>query len=301
MLPTHRCGKTQLRPVRPFLVCLHDVTPAYAGEIRVMIRDLAPMVGRRVSLGIVPNWHRQWPLAAYPEFCRLVQEASEELLLHGYFHQRHRGSGPVSFLAEGSDEMNGLNMHETLQTIERGQNVFADVFGERARGFLAPGWQRGRVRRQATSSLGLEHVLGFFSLDPRSGRAISLATWTWDCGRWAWLGHVGHGVGWLRQTLGGGVPTLAIHPRDLTRGFWPRILRLTRELLDRGYVPTTPVGLLDDGGVAAACHEGICHSERSACPRGALAPKGGILGLPSQHSIGMTAIPRGRRSRLRSE
>jgi peptidoglycan/xylan/chitin deacetylase (PgdA/CDA1 family) len=182
-------------------------------------------------------------------------------------------------LADGSDEMNGLNTHETQQTIERGQNVFADVFGERARGFLAPGWQRGRVRRQATSTLGLDYVLGFFSLDSGSGRAISLATWTWDCGRWAWLGHVGHGVGWLRQTFGGGVPTLAIHPRDVARGFWPRILRLTRELLDRGYVPTTSVGLLDAGGVPASSHEGICHSERSACPRRALATKGGLLGF----------------------
>ncbi len=27
--------------MRPFLVCIHDATPAYARETRVMIRDLA--------------------------------------------------------------------------------------------------------------------------------------------------------------------------------------------------------------------------------------------------------------------
>ena len=66
------------------LVCVHDATPAYARETRVMIRDLAPVLGRRLSFGVVPNWHGEWPLAAQPEYCRLLQDASEELLLHGW-------------------------------------------------------------------------------------------------------------------------------------------------------------------------------------------------------------------------
>jgi hypothetical protein len=147
-------------------------------------------------------------------------------------------------LAEGSDEMNGLNCEETRRIIERGQSVFTEVFGEPARGFLAPGWQRGHLRRPTRTSLGLNHVLGFFSLESCSGQRVPLATWTWDCGRWGWLGNVGHGVGWLLQSLDRGVPTLAIHPRDLERGFWPTILRLTRQLLERGYEPTTAADLL---------------------------------------------------------
>ena len=92
---------------------------------------------------------------------------------------------------------------------------------------------------------GLEHVLGFFSLDSSDGRRVPLATWTWDCGRWGWLGHVGHWVGRLSHATARGVPTLAIHPRDVERGFWPRIVRLVRELLAAGYEPSTPVGLLE--------------------------------------------------------
>jgi hypothetical protein len=38
---------------------------------------------------------------------------------------------------------------------------------------------------------------------------------------------------------------LAIHPRDLARGFWPKIVRLTRELIDAGYEPTTAARLLE--------------------------------------------------------
>jgi hypothetical protein len=231
--------------MRPFLLCIHDATPLYAHETRLIIRDLAPLVGRRLSFGVVPNWYGEWPLAGHPDYCALVQESSEELLLHGYFHRRQRGRGPTTLFAEGCDEMNGLDPDETRRTIERGQHAFTAAFGEPARGFLAPGWQLGHVGRTNGNALGLEHLLGFFSLESWAGRSVPLATWTWDCGRWGWLGHLGHGMGRLLQSLDRGVPTLAIHPRDLERGFWPQILRLTHELLDTGYEPSTLAGLLE--------------------------------------------------------
>jgi len=209
-----------------------------------MLRDLAPLLGRRLSLGVVPNWHGQWHLTAYPEYCRLLRENAEEILLHGYFHRRQRGWGPTTWLAEGADEMNGLDEQATRRTIELGQQVLAEVFGEPARGFLAPAWRPGHVRALAGRMLGIEHVLGYFSLESPVGRKVPLVTWTWDCGRWGWLGHVGHVIGRVSQSLGRGVPTLAIHPRDLERGYWPRILRLTSELLDAGCEPTTVAGLL---------------------------------------------------------
>jgi hypothetical protein len=211
----------------------------------VIIRDLAQLVGRRLSVAVVPDWHRRWPLAAHSDYCRLVKEGSEELILHGYFHQRQRGWGPATWLAEGSDEMHGLDPEETRHTLERGQRVFTEVFGEPARGFLAPAWQSGLVRPPNLNALGLDHVLGFFALESCTARSVPLATWTWDCGRWAGLGHLGHGMGRLLQSLNRGVPTLAIHPRDLARGFWPKILRLTEELLEAGYEPTTLTGLLE--------------------------------------------------------
>ena len=230
---------------RRFVVCIHDATPAYARETRAILRDLAPILGRRMAFGVVPDWYGEWPLAAHPDYCQLVRDSSEELLLHGYFHQRFRGRGPATFIAEGADEMNGLDAEDTRRTLERGQRVFIDVFGAPARGFLAPAWQRGHVRPGDASNLGLDYVLGFFALDSRAGRSVPLATWMWDCGRWGWLGHVGHGIGRLSQSFDRGVPSLAIHPRDLSRGFWPKILHLTRTLLDNGYEPSTVAGLLE--------------------------------------------------------
>ena len=252
---------------RQFLVCIHDATPAYARETRVMIRDLAPLLGRRLSFAVVPNWYGKWPLAADPGYCRLVRESSEELLLHGYFHHRQPslvardarsygwlrrgGGGPATMLTKSSDEMNGLTAEETHYVLDCGQRVFIEAFGEPARGFIAPAWRPGHVRlsptrrgsRGSAHTPGLDHVLGFFSLESHAGKKISLATSTWDCGRWGWLGHVGHGLGSLLQSLDR-VPALAIHPRDLDRGFWPAIMRRTRELIDAGFEPTTAAQLL---------------------------------------------------------
>jgi hypothetical protein len=238
--------------MRRFHVCIHDATPLYARETRVLIRDLAPLIGRRLSFGVVPNWHGEWPLAAHPEYCRLVHEGAEELLLHGYFHQRHRGWGPIAAFAESCDEMNGLDREETQRTVERGQHVFTEAFGATARGFLAPGWQPGHLRLGSRRDLQLEHVLGFFSLESLAGRKVRLATWAWDCGRWGWLGHFGHDIGWLLQSLDRRVPVLAIHPRDLERGFWPKIIQLTEKLLESGYEPSTLAGLLEASDVEGA-------------------------------------------------
>jgi hypothetical protein len=241
---------------RPFLVCIHDASPAFTRETRALLGELAPLVGRSISFGVVPDWHGEWPLSAHPDFCRLIRESSDELLLHGYHHRRARGGGPVTWLTGGADEMNGLGPVETACVLERGQRVFAAAFGGPARGFVAPGWQRGLVRPEEGSAPPLDHLLGFFSLEG-DGRRIPLATWSWHCGRWAWLGHVGHGVGRLLGTLDRCVPSLALHPLDREMGFWPRILGLVRELLDAGYEPTTPARLLgvrdaDDAGEDAS-------------------------------------------------
>lgn len=228
----------------PFVICIHDASPVFARETQRMIRDLAPLAGRRMTFGVVPDWHGEWPLTAHPDYCNMLRESSEELLLHGCVHQRRRGRGMTTWLTGGSDEMNGLSREETVRTLERGQRIFADVFGKPARVFLPPAWQRGYVRAADGRAAGIENVMGFFSLESSTGGTVPLATWTWDCGRWGFLGYMGHGIGSLRHFLRRGVPVLAIHPRDLERGFWPRILRLTRDLLESGREPTTPAGLL---------------------------------------------------------
>lgn len=238
-----RTGESLHLAAMRFIICIHDVTPAYEREIRRMIRDLAPIAGRRLTLGIVPDWHGLWPLGRHVEYCSFVSESADELLLHGCHHQRRVGAGPVTYLTGGSDEMNGLDGDATRHTVERAQSIFADAFGQHARGFIAPAWQRGRVRPGSGSAL--EFVMGFLSIETAGRGRVPLATHTWDCGRWRRLGHVGHGIGRLLRSRYGRVPVLALHPRDLGSGFWPTILGLTVQLMEAGYEPATVSELLE--------------------------------------------------------
>lgn len=231
--------------MRPFLIVVHDITPAFAIETKHIIRDLAPHIGRAMSFGVVPDWHGKWPLSSHSEFCNLVRDSADELLLHGYFHRRQHGSGPVSWLAERSDEMNGLTFEETRLAIREGQDMFRRAFGDTAHGFLPPAWQKGRLLASSLSSFELQYTLGYFSILSNRGERRPLATYTWDCGKWSALGEVGHGFGLISSYAPGRAPTLAIHPRDIARGFWPRILKLVRSLIDGGFTPITPSRLLN--------------------------------------------------------
>lgn len=228
-----------------FIICVHDATPAYDRETRLMIRDLAPRAGRRLTFGVVPDWYGSWPLAKHKAYCRLLSESSGELLLHGLHHRRARGRGPITWLTGGSDEMNGLSPAETHRAIDHGQRVFTDMFGAPARGFVAPAWQPGHVR--AGDDYALAYTLGFLAIRTAGGLRVPLATATWDCGRWSGLGHAGHGFGSLLRLQRHRVPVLALHPRDIGSTFWSKILRLTDDLLGSGYEPVTVTELLEEG------------------------------------------------------
>ena len=232
---------------RPFHVCIHDTTPAYSRATHTMLHELAPIVGRRLSCGVVPDWHSRWPLVAHPGFCGRLRDSAEELLLHGYHHRRQRGFGPISLLTDRSDEMNGLDDDAVRRTIDRGQEMFTHAFGAPARGFVAPAWQRGRVDVNDRVGLSLDFVLGFFSLESRDGRTIPLATCAWDWGRWTWPGHFGHAIGRTLQTSQRRLPVVALHPKDLERGFWPQILRVIANLRECGYRPSTLAALMEAG------------------------------------------------------
>ncbi|HEX6693471.1 MAG TPA: DUF2334 domain-containing protein [Longimicrobiales bacterium] len=225
----------------PFIVCLHDATPAFARETETIIRALAEMIGSRFSIGVVPDWDGEWPIENSPDYCRMLEESAQQLLLHGYRHRRAHGRGIVSLLAERSDEMNVMDDETSRRTLAAGQQTFIAAFGHSAAGFVPPAWQRGRVCPGA--AYGLDHVLGFFSVDT-ARRSIPVATWSWDCGRWGWLGHIGHAAGGLSHTMRGGVPSIAVHPRDVDRGYMPAILRVIRQLLDTGHVPSTPARVI---------------------------------------------------------
>ncbi len=80
---------------------------------------------------------------AAPQILPLVQTAGHEIGLHGYDHVRWH------------DRVLSMSRQEVDQEIRQAQAAFAEVLGAPADSFAAPGWQAGRVSREALAAAGM--------------------------------------------------------------------------------------------------------------------------------------------------
>jgi predicted deacetylase len=222
---------------RPFHVSVHDAAPAWAAELAEIFSKLRPLVGRTASAAVVPAWRGRPLSPGDAAFAALVDGGAEELLLHGWSHRREDGRGVVSFLTGGADEFAGLPRGEARARLLRGRDVVKALFGRAAEGFLAPAFQDGAVDADALSGAGLSYRVGWASVDAVDGRSARLATRIWDVSPLAALSRVGEAVGRLSELRRGAVPTIAVHPLDVRRGFLPRAVRAVEDLLAAGRTP----------------------------------------------------------------
>lgn len=221
-----------------FYVALHDVAPRFSKQIAAIAEALSPLIGSNMAAAVVPRWHGRPIGPDDREFIELVRRHFDDILLHGLTHSRDNGRGLVSLITRNSDEFNGLSVEETESRLEQGQAALQQHFAETACGFIAPTFQRGRLTAERLAGHGLHYAVGFRHIEFSSGERIPVATWCWDVSRWGPLGHVGHFYGNLRMGLYKDLlPCLAIHPVDVDRGFLPKIVALTRKLLDENRQP----------------------------------------------------------------
>src|SRR5579872_3122324 len=136
----------ELQPVDfsgTFCVMLHDVAPLYAEHVATFTRTLAPLIGNVMSAAVVPCWGGE-PLAERDRpFLERVRDEYANIQLHGYEHFRPAGGGMVSVIADGKDEMNGLDPVETDRRLAAGQELLTRWLGQPARGFIAPTYHPG--------------------------------------------------------------------------------------------------------------------------------------------------------------
>ena len=238
---------------RRFVVVVHDVCPAHSHGTRALLAALEPLVGNTISAAIVPNWHGTL-FDAKLDFASWVAHQFDEILLHGWTHEREAGRGVVSYCTNASDEFMGLNHAETSSRLGLGQNQLTSLFGQRSAGFVPPAWQRGLVDRKTLCQHGLEFLFGYMAIDFVDGRRIPLSTITWDVGRFAPLGHVAESIGRaLGRVRDRSLPCLAAHPVDVSRGYLPRIVRTVDSWLRSGRTPILPSELLaltDEGSAS---------------------------------------------------
>ena len=221
-----------------FLVVVHDVTPTFASEIDRILNVLVPLVGTCATAAVVPCWHGLESDVAHRAFWQTVNDSFQELLLHGYRHRNDKSATWLSQLTGRADEFSRLTEVECEARIAAGLEMMNGLLPNRPVGFLPPAWQRGQATSAVLLRHGLRCVLGMHGLEFVGHGTIPLATWSWDCGRIGWLGHIAETYGNLRSSWRpSALPTIAIHPADVSRGFLPRAVLICQRLLREGRRP----------------------------------------------------------------
>jgi hypothetical protein len=234
--------------LKTFLVVVHDVTPRFADKLSVILESLTDLLGSRFACAVVPQWHGEAEAYRQHEasLWRSVDRC-DELLAHGWTHQRTKRPGMLSRLTNRSDEFGGLTLTEIQSRIDKSQHDLWRIFGVQITGLVPPAWQLPVNSRDLR---GITHVLRWSRLESQRGDGLSipLATWSYDWGRLAVPGFASHAMAMLMKKWPGrstAIPTVVIHPADLSRGFMPLILSTIRAFMEAGLEPTTSVSLID--------------------------------------------------------
>ena len=145
-------------PRRLLLASIHDVSPRFESEVDRLLDLLAPHVGKRLAMLVVPNHWGEAPIVRGSPFARRLREWADqgvEMFLHGYFHRdtAEHGAGRdrlrARFMTAGEGEFLGLSRTEASARIADGRSLLEDVIGRSVDGFVAPAWLYGSGAREA--------------------------------------------------------------------------------------------------------------------------------------------------------
>jgi hypothetical protein len=141
----------------PVHVSIHDVSPAFADEVRQALA-MCHARGITPALLVVPNFHGTAPLVQDASFCaelRALQASGHEVFLHGFYHRsteaereamlaRGVGGRAATFVSQklvsqNEAECSLLTTEELERRIGFGEAVLEEA-GLRIEGFVPPAW-----------------------------------------------------------------------------------------------------------------------------------------------------------------
>jgi hypothetical protein len=222
----------------PVHVSIHDVSPAFAGEIFDALA-ICHAMGARPSLLVVPNYHGRAPLLEDDGFCarlRALQADGHDIYLHGLLHhsaaaydgRAHGGKLPWLFaqrvVSGGEAEMSDVGEDEGRARIQAGEDTLAKA-GLRIDGYVAPAWSMRSwlipMLAERAYRFTEDHLRVY---DPVSGASKATVLLNWASRSPARMLTT---VAWNRLARGGRrawPARIAIHPGDMN------VLLLRREI-----------------------------------------------------------------------
>src|SRR5205085_10389754 len=151
-------------PHRLLLASIHDVSPRFESEIDRLIDLLAPHVGTRFAMLVVPNHWGDAPLVPGSRFAARLRSWAEqgiEMFLHGFTHRDYAHySGAANrararFMTASEGEFLGLSRDEAAKRIAEGRALVEGVTGKAIDGFVAPAWLYGDGAREALAQTSI--------------------------------------------------------------------------------------------------------------------------------------------------
>jgi predicted deacetylase len=237
-LATFNLKPEMCEPKGVFCVVLHDASPVFASEITEYIGRISPLIGRCFGAAVVPHWHglgsKKWPAS----FAGMLTEHTGELLVHGYTH-KSRGDSLLAWLTDQSTEFESIGSEAIRKRLQLARTFIQSELGHEAHGVIAPAWHKGALQWSDIAAAGLSYQMSWRALSTAES-AYPLATWSWDWGHWRCAGVCGGMLGAARALLQRATPCVALHPRDVPRGFACRGIAKIKALLDSGYAPLLP-------------------------------------------------------------
>jgi|SRR6185369_16773952 predicted deacetylase len=149
---------------RLLLASIHDVSPRFESEVDRLIDLLAPHVGTRLAMLVVPNHWGDAPIVPGSPFAGRLRSWAEqgvEMLLHGFTHRddaQYSGAADrvrARFMTASEGEFLGLSSAEASARINDGRALIEGVIGRPIDGFVAPAWLYGDGAREALQQAGI--------------------------------------------------------------------------------------------------------------------------------------------------
>jgi predicted deacetylase len=160
------------------VVSLHDVSPHTRPACERIIMGLRALGSKAFSLLVIPNHHCRGHFLEDPAFCEWLKtqvQRGNEIVTHGYFHQRARRAGESTLqklmtrvYTADEGEFYDLDGQGARDLVGRANAEFAQL-GVAPRGFIAPAWLLGSKAEGALREMKIEYTT-------RLGSVIDLRT-----------------------------------------------------------------------------------------------------------------------------
>jgi predicted deacetylase len=237
--------------MKQLIISLHDIHPESLHRVREQRETLKLWGVDKCSLLMVPQFHHRSKIAESANTIAWGTQAQlrgDELILHGYYHDRDGQTDALGqwfwtrFYSNREAEFYDLHEIKARQRLDRGQSLFQHL-GWNLKGFIAPAWLMSAHMIHTLKEMGFTYtntVRGVVSLKPepvwRPARTLC-----WSV-RAAWRREVS--LIWnallFRALIRQPVIRVSLHPQDLEFvTIRKQIAQHVKRALEAGFQPVT--------------------------------------------------------------